>query len=100
MVCSYVFDEAGPVYIYLRRHTCPRCGKRISTSYRNKCIPMKEARRRHARMPMNGTPLFEETYEIRYPVFWCRHCNHTLTVSEMKAWEQERKAAGREEKQK
>lgn len=93
---SIIFDEANPIYVYLIRHMCPKCGKRISTSYRNEIIPMKEAKLRRL---VTDTPLFEDEFEIRHPIFWCKHCDHTMTVTAMKEWEREKKQARKEGKQ-
>lgn len=91
LVCEYVFDEAGPIYIYLKRHICPQCGSRMSTSYKSEHIPMKEARHRKRPMPIDGIPICEDRYEIRHPIFWCSYCDHTMAISEMKKWERGQK---------
>lgn len=91
-----VFDQGNPFYIYVKHHTCPQCGKHISTSYRNEIISMKEAKLRRL---VKDAPLFEDEYEIRHPIFWCTHCDHTITVTEMKEWEREQKERRCKERQ-
>ena len=89
--------EASPFYIYLKKHYCPRCGKRLETSSISKIVNSKSNEAQNYDFS-NGDTFYFGNVEFRTICFFCKSCNRFIQIQEMKINERGKKAQRKAEK--
>lgn len=76
--------DLNPIYVFLKRHYCPKCNKKMSTSYTNQVLSEKN-------ITSSSSDICDSTFsgdlEIRNYFFWCSHCDFKISLSDMKNYE-------------
>ena len=78
------YEKFNPFYVFLKRHYCPKCQRRLITSYTNKIIPRKEVDQSKFNF---GDVTFTGDLEIRCLFFWCPNCDYKISLRDMKEYE-------------
>ena len=76
--------EFNPIYVFLKKHYCPKCNTKMSISYTNKVVSLKEMKSKDR--PFGELPATGDV-EIRTPFLWCPACECKMSLKEMKAFE-------------
>lgn len=78
----------NPFYVFFKRHKCPNCNHKMTTSYSREIIPRKEAKPSQLSI---GDISFMGDLEIRKLFFFCPCCYYKLSIDDMKKHEKKKK---------
>ena len=78
------YEKFNPFYVFLKRHYCPRCQHKLTTSYTNTVIPRKEADPSKFNF---GDVTYTGDLEIRRLFFWCPDCDFKISLEDMRKHE-------------
>ena len=82
---KYIY-EANPIYVFLKKHFCPRCGKRLELRFVSKIVNSKSPEAIEYDFSVGDTFLVGEV-EFRKRYFYCEKCQLDISISEMKQYE-------------
>ena len=80
--------KCSPFYLYLKRHSCPKCGHRVIVKYKSKLVDSKSEEAAGYDFSISDTSLVG-TVEFRTVMFYCKNCDTFTSVSDMKKAEKE-----------
>ena len=86
-VIEYKLDF-NPFYVFFKKHYCPQCQNKMTTSYINQIVPRKEATLSSFHI---GDITFTGDLETRQLFFWCPKCDFKISITEMRNYEKNNK---------
>ena len=84
---KYIAD-AGPIYLHLKKHSCPFCRSSVTLTYRAKVINSKSPEAKNYDFSLGDTFLSGDV-EFRTRYFYCSSCPCDITIKQMKQYERQ-----------
>lgn len=85
---AVIHFKINPIYVYLRKHKCPKCNCKLTVSYFDKIISDKDLSSIYHSI---GENYFEGEVVIRTFYFICSTCGSKILINEMKHYEMNEK---------
>lgn len=79
---KYICD-ASPIYVYFKKHFCPKCGNKLELKYVSKVVNSKSPEAKYYDFSIGDTFLVGEV-EFRTRYFHCVKCQLDFSFKEMK----------------
>ena len=84
---KYLYD-ANPFYVHLKKHFCPKCGKKLELRYISKIVNSKSSEAKDYDFSVGDT-FFVGNVEFRTRCFYCASCRTDISFKEMKKYERD-----------
>lgn len=78
--------NAGPIYIYFKKHHCPKCGMEVEVTHITKIVNSKSPEAKNYDFSISDTFLVGDV-EFRTKCFYCKNCHVNILFEEMKNYE-------------
>lgn len=82
-------SNASPIYMYLKKHTCPQCGGKVILTYKSEIVNSKSPEAKNYDFSVGDT-FFTGDVEFRTRCFNCPACHINISFDEMKKSEEKR----------
>ena len=82
--------DAGPFYIYCKKHFCPKCGKRTGLHYITTVVNSNSGEAKDYDFSICDQ-YYKGNVKFKKLVFYCEDCNLDIPFHEMKEYEKEKK---------